>query len=161
MKTIILYATKYGTAEAAARRIADKIDDEKTNAACVIHNLKQNIPSLADFDCVIIGSSVYAGMIRKEAKTFLAQNADSLLEKKLGLFLCGIAAEGEKKYFEDNFSVKLLQAAKAKCFAGGIFDPKKNNAAERFIIKIAAKKTEYTDTIDEEKINQFAQAMKS
>jgi len=155
MKTIILYATKYGAAVEIARRIAGKIE------GAVIHDLKQDTPLIADFDCVIFGSSVYAGSIRKEAKLFLAQNADTLKEKKLGLFLCGIGADRAEKFFNDNFSKEILQKAKAVCFPGGIFDPKKANGLERFIIKLITKQSSCIDTIKDKKIEQFAQEMKS
>jgi len=120
MKTLILYATKYGAAAEIAKRIANKID------GAVIHDLKQSgILDLAGFDCIIIGSSVYAGMFRKEAKAFLSQNADVLRQKKLGLFISGMSSGEEQKMFADNVPKDLLESAKATIMPGGIFDPKK------------------------------------
>ena len=156
MKTLILYATKHGATREAAERIAQKIP------GTMLHDLKQaNIPPLADFDCVIFGSSIYVGSIRKEAKTFLEQNADRLKEKKFGLFLCGLQENEEKQFFASNFSPDILTAAKATAFFGGIFDPKKAGFMERFIIKTVAKLPEYTDRINNTKIDQFAEMMKS
>ena len=158
MKTIILYATKYGATGEIAGRIAEKLD------GAVMHDLKQKpIPALSGFDCVIIGSALYAGMIRKEAKAFLSANADALREKKIGLFLSGMETSGdhEKTYFETNFSPELLQAAKAKALTGGIYDPKKANFFERAIFKLAAKQSAYSDKIDDEKIARFAEEMKA
>ena len=154
MKTLILYATKHGATRKAAERIALKIP------GAVLHDLKQDgIPSLADFDCAIIGSSIYVGSIRKEAKTFLAQNADKLKEKKLGLFLCGLQEDEEKQFFTSNFPPDILTAAKATAFLGGIFDPKKAGFMERFVIKTVAKLPDYTDRIDNAKIERFAEEM--
>lgn len=156
MKTLILYATKHGAAREAARRIADKID------GAVLHYLKQGgVPPLAGFDCVIIGSSVYVGSFRKEAKTFLAQNAEVLRSKRLGIFLCGMDASQEQAYLKANVPPDILQTAKGACFLGGIFDPKKAGAMGRFIMKAVAKQSEYTDTIDNEKIAQFAEGMRA
>jgi len=156
MDTLILYATKHG----AAREIAEGIADSMGGA--VLHDLKQGgVPALAGFDCVIIGSSLYAGSIRKEAKTFLAQNTDQLGGKKLGLFLSGMAQSDEKKYFTDNFPADLLQQAKAASFLGGIFDPQKANAMERLIMKAVTKQSGYTSTIDAEKIQQFARLLQA
>jgi len=155
MKTIILYATKYGAAGEIAKRIADRIDGS------AIHNLKDGFPSLTEYDCIIFGSSVYAGMIRKEAKTFLSLNAQILLEKKLGLFLCGISREEEDTYFSANFAPNLLQKATAKCLPGGIFDPEKAGAFERLIMKAVAKSSAYINTINDKKIERFTEAMKS
>ena len=156
MKTIVIYATKYGAAGEVAKRIAGMM-----NGAVACDLKLGGVPSLADFDSIIIGSSLYAGMIRKEAKVFVSKNAGVLREKKLGLFLCGLDASEEKTFFETNFSADILQAAKAKGFFGGIFDPKKANALERFIIKIVSKRTKYANTIDDSKIEQFVERMKA
>ena len=156
MKTLILYASKYSAAGELAQCIAQKMD------GALVCNLKQGkIPALADFDCIIIGSSLYAGMIRPEAKKFLLKYADVLSGKKLGLFLSGIGAEGEKTYFENNFSPDILQKVKVKSFLGGIFDPKKAGVFERLIIKAVAKKSAYINIIDDAKIEQFVKAMKA
>ena len=154
MKTLILYATKHGATREAAKRIALKIP------GAVLHDLKQaNTSSLADFDCVIIGSSIYVGAIRKEAKTFLAQNADRLKDKKFGLFLCGLQENEEKQFFASNFPPDILTAAKETAFLGGIFDPKKAGFMERFVIKAVAKLPGYTNMIDNAKIDKFVEEM--
>jgi len=156
MKTLILFATKHGAAGEIAQQIADKMDN------AVIHDLKQKgSPSLDEFDCIIIGSSIYAGMIRKEAKLFLSKNAKILQEKKLGLFLCGMDRNRENEYFSVNFPPELLEKAKITKYLGGIFDPKKTGFLERLIVKTAAKQTDYINSIDENKIRQFAEALEN
>lgn len=155
MKTLILYASKHGATHEIAKRIACRINDS------VIYSLKQNdIPSLSQFDCIIVGSPLYAGMIQKQVKKFLNQNADDLRGKKLGLFLSGLDASKENVYFDANFTQDILQAATAKSFLGGIFDPKKTGFMERFIIKIVTKQSAYTENILDDKIEQFTKSMK-
>jgi len=64
-ETLILYATKHGATHEIAKRIADRMDD------ATIHDLGQNnTPDISEFDCIVFGSSIYVGMIRKEAKAF-------------------------------------------------------------------------------------------
>lgn len=156
MKTIILYATKHGAAREIANRIASRMN------GAVTHDLKQDgVPSIAGFDCVIIGSSLYAGAIRKEAKAYLSQNKGALCGKKLGLFLCGMQGDKEKEHFEKNFPAELLQAATATAFLGGIYDPKKAGVFERLIMKTVAKQTKYTDTVDDAKIQKFAEGLRA
>jgi len=157
MKTLILYATKYGTTAEIARRIADRID------GAVLHDLKQNnMPKVIGFDCVIIGSSLYVGSIRKEAKAFLSKYEQDLRDKSIGLFLSGLDTEyAPQEYFEKNFSQELLTAAKATCFPGGIYDPEKAGWFDRFLMKAVKKSTVYSDTTDDSKIEQFAEAMMS
>jgi len=156
MKTIIFYATKYGAAEEIAQKIASKTD------GAVVHNLsgKDAIPSIDEFGCVIIGSSLYVGTIRKEAKEFLAKNAEALKKKNVGLFLSGLEQNKENEFFEMNFSAQLLQTAKAKCLLGGIFDPKKASGMERLMLKMVAKMVDYVNTIDDAKIEEFVRAVR-
>jgi len=154
MRTLILYATKYGATREIAGRIADKL------GGAVLYDLKQDdVPALGDFDCVIIGSSLYAGSIRKEAKAFLAKHPKQLHGKKFGLFLSGMAKSDERKYFKDNFPADILQGVTATCFAGGIFDPQKANGMERLIMKAVTKQSGYVDAIDDGAISQFAALM--
>ena len=152
MRTIVLYATKHGATSEIAWRIAGNMDD------AIVHVIKK-APPLADFDCVIIGSSVYAGAIRREAKAFLSKNIKVLRNKKLGLFISGLDPSLEKVYFDKNFSADILKTAKAKFFLGGILDPKKFTFLDRLMMKIAKKNTRYVNTIDDGKIEQFVKAM--
>jgi len=155
MKTLILYATKHGATREIAQCISDHLGDT------TLYDLKQgNAPALIGFDCIIIGSSLYAGSIRKEAKVFVRQNADQLQAKTLGLFLSGIVANEEQKSFEDNFPEKILQAAKAKALLGGIFDPGKAGVIARYLVKIITKQSGYVDTISNDKIEQFVKQLK-
>lgn len=156
MKTLILYATKNGATYEIARQLSEKISNS------VVCNIKCNdIPSLSNFDCIIIGSSLYAGMIRKEAKEFVTKNTDILKGKKIGLFLSGLDASKEKEYFDANFSQDILQAATVQSFLGGIFDPKKAGIMGRLMMKMVAKQTKYTDSISSDKISRFVEVMKA
>ena len=155
MKTLILYATKYGAAAEIAKRIASQLDN------AITHDLKQgSIPNLKEYDCVIVGSSIYAGTFRKEAKDYLVQNADELSKKKLGLFICSMGDGNEDEVFKNNVPDEVLQAAVAKASLGGAFDPKKANFLERLIMKAVAKQSGYVDKISDEKISKFTEAIK-
>lgn len=154
MKTIILYATKNGAVKQIAQSIADKMEGAQ------IYDLAQDgIPNISQFDCVIIGSSIYAGAIRKEAKTFIQTHTIELCQKRLGLFLSGMDDKSEKTYFDTNFSADLLQASVSHAFLGGIFDPKKAGMMGRFIMKAVTKQSDYTDNIMNERIESFVAEM--
>jgi len=156
MKTLILYATKHGAAAEIAKRIAAQIGDAD------VYDLKQgNIPQLSDYDCVIIGSSVYAGTFRKEAKAFLAQNAEKLCKMKLGLFICAMSESNVDGTLKANAPDEVVLAATAVSALGGAFDPKKGNFFERLIMKVVTKKSGYINTINDEKISRFVEAMKA
>jgi len=156
MKTIILYATKYGATAEIAKRIADRLED------ATIHDLKQgSVPQLSDFECVIIGSSVYIGSFRKEAKAFIKQNADELCKKKLGLFISAMSELDDSEAFKANIPKEVLQEAFVTGDLGGVFDPKKGNCFERLIMKLVTKQSGYVNTISEEKIIKFTEAIKA
>jgi menaquinone-dependent protoporphyrinogen oxidase len=154
LKTLILYATKYGAAGEIARRIAEKTD------GAALHDLKKDdVPNLAEYDCVIVGSSVYAGRIRKEAKVFLSHNSEALRSKRFGLFISGMDTDNEKDVLAAAYSKELVQSAKTASLLGGIFDPDKAGFFERLIMRIVTKKSEYINTIDDEKIAEFVKAL--
>jgi len=156
MKTIILYATKYGAAAEIAQRISSQLEGSS------VYDLKQEgIPDLTEFDCVIIGSSVYAGMLRKEAKSFILQNAGDLCEKKPGLFISGMSEGDGAGIFKANIPGEVLEATKVSCILGGVFDPKKANFFERLIMKAVSKQSDYMSTISDEKISEFVEAVKA
>ena len=154
MKTLILYATKHGAAAEIAKRMAHKLDD------AVMHDLKNHaVPDFADFECVIVGASIYAGSIRKEAKEYISQNADALSKKRLGLFISGMSKSMTDEQFNECFPGGLTSSAKAVSILGGIFDPKKANFFEKLIMKMVTKQSGYVDTIDDAKIDEFLGAM--
>ncbi|MCL2391017.1 MAG: flavodoxin domain-containing protein [Oscillospiraceae bacterium] len=153
MKTLILYATKHGAAKDIAERLAELLPD------ATVCDLSADTVSLADFDCVIFGSSVYAGSIRKEAKSYLSKNASQLVSKRFGLFLSGISAGESEEVFVSNFSPEILGAASTKSFIGGVFNPDKCNLFERIVIRLVTKKTKYFSTISDERIKKFAEEL--
>ena len=156
MKTLILYATKHGAAREIAKRIADRMDD------ATIHDLGQrNTPDISGFDCIVFGSSIYVGMIRKEAKAFLSQNEEIFNNKRFGLFLSGMDPSGGNDLFDANFPQNILQKAKATSFLGGIYDPKKAGFLERLIMNAATKQSKYLSTIDDGRIEEFIEALLS
>lgn len=67
MRTLILYATKHGAARDIAQRLAKRM-----NGATVIDLGTGSAPSPNGYDCVIIGSSVYVGQLRKEATSTIS-----------------------------------------------------------------------------------------
>jgi menaquinone-dependent protoporphyrinogen oxidase len=154
MKTLILYTTKHGATREIAQRIAAKM------GGAAAHDLKQgNPPPLADYDCVILGGSLYVGALAKEMKEYIAQNKDALAEKRLGLFVSGLGEDMAATAIEANFPPELRQAAKASSFLGGVFDPKITNVMERLVMKAVAKTSAYTNTADDKKLDQFVAAM--
>jgi menaquinone-dependent protoporphyrinogen oxidase len=158
MNTLIAYASKHGCTENCSGKLADKLTGKVE-----LFDLKSDKKiNLDEYDKVIIGSSVYAGKIHKEAEEFCKKNLELLRNKKLGLFICG-SQEGEALTMELKAAYpQELQskAAAIECF-GGAFTFSKMNFMEKTIVKLIAKTNKDTSNISEDKINSFAEAMKS
>lgn len=165
MKSLILYGSKYGTAEECAKQLKGKMQGEVE-----LINIKDNKDILlTDYNKIIIGGSIYIGMINKEIKAFIESNKSELIQKELGLFMCCMSdGEKVKEQFEQNLPKEVLDAAKVKENLGGAFKFSKMNFFEKKIIKMIAKKDPSqgiidgkTDIskIDEDAISRFIVAM--
>lgn len=157
MNTLIAYGTKYGCAEKCAKRIAEELKEDVE----LVDLRKTKGVNLSGYDKVIIGGSIYIGKIQKEVSDFCSRNLDELKNKKIGLFICGMA-EGEAADAELNssFPAELLDAAKAKGFLGGEFLVDNMNFMDKLIVKKISKVTENKSNILEDRIVEFAKAMK-
>jgi len=155
MKITIIYASKHGTTEKVAASIAEKL--KETNEIELFSLKKTSNPDISGFDAVILGSSIYAGQASKKMKTFCQKNQSVLLQKKTGLFVCGMHPDKEQKEKElkDAYSEELQRDAVATGFMGGAFLFEKMNFFERMIIKKIAKTTTSVQQIDWEAVDEF------
>ena len=115
MNTLIVYAGRNGTSTHMANRIAAQVGEN----AEVLNLKKQTLPSLEEYQQVIIGGSILAGSVPKALKKFIEENTELLLTKKVGLFLCCLIEKEVDKYFRDNFPEPLYSHAEEKRWLGG------------------------------------------
>ena len=156
MNTLIVYATKHGCAAKCAARVAAELPGEVVQC-----NLKKGpVPDPARFDTVVIGGSIYMGRIQKEVSAFCKRYLGLLQDKKVALYICGMA-EGETaaKQIGASFPQELLAHAAAKESFGGEFILGAMNPFERFIVKKAAKIDHDMSNIAAEKISGFVRAL--
>lgn len=157
MRTLIVYASKYGCTETCAKRLAEQMTGDTELLS--LKEKKENIDWDA-YDTVIIGGSVYVGKIQKEVSEFCAKHLKSLSQKRIGLFICGMQEEAVlQQELQQNFPEELLAIAIAKDHLGGAFDFDKMNLMERMIVKKVSKVTASVSNIKEDSINAFATAM--
>ena len=155
MKTLIIYASKYGATKKSAECIANLIAD-----ATLCNIGIDNVPALLDYDCIVIGSPVAAGNINGKIKKFMATNAEELKIKKLGLYLSGFNPSGAEDYITvKNYPQVIVDAAKARAVFGGIYDPDNSSFVVKKLLHAITKFDSYTDTIDEEKISEFVKQL--
>jgi len=155
MKIAIIYVSKHGTTEKVAVSIAEKLGE--SNEVELFPLTKNATPNISDFEMVILGSSIYAGQASKKLKTFCKKNEQVLLQKKTGLFVCGMEPNRAKrqKELEDAFPDVLSKNALASGFLGGEFIFEQMNFFERFIINRIAKTNESVSRIDRNAIEIF------
>jgi menaquinone-dependent protoporphyrinogen oxidase len=162
MKTLIIYATKHGTAEKCTKLLKEKLLGE----VVTVNIKKEAVPDIALFSSVIIGSSIYVGAAQKEIREFCSKNLDQLKKKKIGLFICCMNKESSHIQLSNAFPKELYDNAAAKGNFGGEFNFTKMNVIERFIVKMIAKSDKSLPAVDgkrdisrisQENIEKFAQ----
>lgn len=154
MKTAIIYATKHGCSEKCAQALALELTSD-----IYVTNLETTGKiDLIQFDTVIIGGSIHAGTINRKLKKFMDSNIETLLTKKLGLFLCCMF-EGDKalEQFRHAFPESMRNKALAHGLFGGEFDFDKMNFIEKAIIKKVANVEKSVSQINYSNITDFAQ----
>ncbi len=156
MKTLIAYATKHGSAENSAKKLAKKLNGEVD-----LVNLKKNKKiDIDQYDRVIIGSSVYVGKIRKEARLFSEERLTELQNKEIGLFICCMSEdEKAEQQLKDNFPEELVNKAVVTGVFGGEFDFDKMNFLEKIAIKKITGVEESQSNLMNENIIKFAEKL--
>jgi menaquinone-dependent protoporphyrinogen oxidase len=156
MKTLIIYASKYGSAEKCSNLLKDKLNDEVE----IVNIKKESIPEITLFDNIIVGGSIYMGKIQKEVNQFCLKNISVLKNKNLGFFICCMSEdEVAEKQINSSFPEELLKNAIVRACFGGEFKFKKMNFLEGIIIKKISKTSEDSSKLLQENINEFAQLM--
>lgn len=162
MRTLIIYATQYGSAEICANQLASQIGGD-----VFTHNLDQTPhPDPAAFNQVILGGSIYIGRIQPAIIQYIAAHQTALLQKKLGLYICclysGEKAEAEMKAA---FPPEILAHASARGIFGGALFYKKMKWLEKKMVSFAMKREmgaaqfrpgQDLDNIDQAAIERFA-----
>ena len=164
MKTLIVYATKYGCAEKCGKILAEKL-----SGAVDLCNLKETKDiDLDPYGKIIIGGSIYAGKVQKEVTRFCLDHGEELLKKNLGLFICGMLQDKAEEELEHAFGPELIKHALVHEFLGGEFRFKRMNFVERLMVKMVTKGDKNLPSIDmskdlsaisEEKILKLARIM--
>ncbi len=148
MKVLIAYAGTYGSTEKCAVQLSQLL-----NAETVTVNLaQQGNPKAADYDLVILGSSIRFGQIDRHVKAFVQNQEQDI--KACALFLTAAYEQNAEEYFRENYPLALLQKAVRKdCFGGDYSGVK---GLDRWILRLVAKKA--SPRIFYERIVAFAQA---
>ncbi len=97
-RTIVLYATKYGSTQEVAESLAEKLDIPSKNVSNV-----NNISELEQYDTLILGAPIYYDDIFEDMKHFINSFFIKIGEKKSITFVVYGAVKGhlDKDYAQD------------------------------------------------------------
>lgn len=155
MKGIIIYSTKYGSVEKAAKILKSKLQDN-----IVLANvMKEKVPSLEEFDTVMLGGSIYVGKIQKKLTSYINQHISELLNKKVGLFICAGQEEVLQKELETAFPKELYDYAAAKEVFGHEINLEKATFFDKLVIRNMIGIKQSYSKIDQDRIENFAKKM--
>lgn len=170
MNTLIVYASKHGSAERCAVLLSEKL-----SGTTELYNLKNGKgPELSQYDRIIIGGSIYAGRIQKEVSEFCIGKTSELMNKKLGLYICCMNKSASETQLKDAFPQELFNNAAAKESFGGEFKFRDMSFIEKTITKMISKVLRKEDPsipeldmkkdlslLSQEKIDKFIEVMNS
>jgi menaquinone-dependent protoporphyrinogen oxidase len=159
MKILIAYATKTGTTEKCAKILAERL------GGADLFNLSNGKPDLSNYDIVIIGGSIRAGMLHKAAKKFVQQSSAQLLEKKVAFFVSSADVGRANEFLKANIPAELLEKSICGDSFGGEMTPESFKGLFGFVIKKMVesnqKKGVQLPVIVPENIERFAAKVKA
>ncbi|MCF7867333.1 MAG: flavodoxin domain-containing protein [Candidatus Cloacimonetes bacterium] len=151
MKTLIVFTTNMGSVAKSAEILKNKL-----GSADLVNLKNSSVNDLNSYDSIVLGGSIYAGRTQKEIRAFAEENLDTLLKKKIGIFV-NSAEKGEKgiDQIKASFPHKLVEKATALGLFGDEIDFAKCNLFYKLMLKIKGVKESYSN-IDEIAIKKFA-----
>jgi len=157
MTYLVIYMSRHGTTAKVAAEVKEKLGSEKTT---LVDLEKDQVPSLDEFDTIVIGGSVHAGTIQQELMTFCIRHKTELLNKRLGLFMCFMNNDLSDLEFEDSFPIDLRRHATAKGFVGGEFLIEKMTGLEKASVKEVKGIDDSVYRLDKKAIQKFIEDIK-
>lgn len=124
-KVLVTYATRMGSTEEVAQRVAHKL--RESGVAVDILPARQ-VLSVESYGAVVIGAPLYIGRLHRDARRFLAANRDFLTKLPTALFVLGPVQKDEKdwKGAQNQLEKQLRDfpwfAPVAQSIVGGKFD---------------------------------------
>jgi len=159
MKTLIAYASKTGTTEKCAKKLEELVKDAD------LFNLESGKPDLSNYELVVIGGSIRAGMLNKAAKKYIKNNCEILKTKKVAFFVCSSDTEKGNEYLKANIPDELLEKAICGDTFGGEMDITKQKGLFKLIVKKIIETSEKNGTLPPhilpERIQSFADKLKA
>lgn len=129
MRTLIVYATKHGSTEKAV----SMLEADLSGVVRVMNVDDSWGVDLESFDRVILGGPIYMGELHEKLSAYATRYLDVLLQKKVGLFICGGMEDPFilQEELENAFPEDLYRHAAVKEVFGYVIDFRKLKSRER------------------------------
>lgn len=124
---LIVYGTRLGGTTDVSNKIGDTL--RKMGFEVNVVEARRKVPSISNYNFIIVGSGIRADQWTKESLNFLEKNASVLHEKKIALFVSCEMATADKKSADAAKETYLIQVAQkfdlhpiSYGFFGGLLD---------------------------------------
>lgn len=87
MRVLIAYASVHGSTEGVAERIAARLREQGFSVDCAP---SRDVPAVAGYDAVVVGSAIIDQAWLPEAARFLSTHADELVRRPVWLYSVGM-----------------------------------------------------------------------
>ncbi|MCL2827631.1 MAG: flavodoxin domain-containing protein [Oscillospiraceae bacterium] len=154
MKTLIIYASKYGCTADCANYLKTNLPGDVT---LIDINKASGQMELNRFDTIIIGGSVYVSKVSKNLRGFCESNLDLLCKKRVGIFLCCALSEQADEVLHTNFPSALLHHVKTIQTFGSEARLEQMTFLDKTIIKAVTKGDFSKFQISKERMDEFVQ----
>jgi menaquinone-dependent protoporphyrinogen oxidase len=156
VNVLVAYASKHGATAEIAEAIAQAIREEGARADCVA---AAAVRSLGGYDAVVLGSAVYMGRWRSDARRFLRRHRRALAERPLWVFSSGPTGPPEQddpRWLEPRRTMQRAAriGAREHVVFGGRVPPEGGGPAGRAMAKNTP--AEYRDRRDWDEIREWA-----
>lgn len=171
MKALIVYGTRYGSAEKISQEIGNVLINEGVEVE-VLDSKEIKKFDTTPYDLVVVGSGIKMGSWTKSALKFMENHQNDLKDKKVALFVSCTANRDEKlikeaqeKYLDGVAEKYLINPPLSTGLFGGVIDPDgKYGIMDKVILKMVKKDLESKgidttkpyDTRDWEEIHNWA-----
>lgn len=136
MRLSIVYSTRYGSTQLAAEAIARGCQDRDIAPTDIeLRDLREDSTMPAG-EIIVIGAPIYGGTIPKPVTRFVEMNLESLLERRVGLYLsCLYDGPRAEKQLADNFPARLIAHSFGQYYVGGRVELTQLRWLDRVIMK--------------------------
>lgn len=156
--TIIVYASRHGTTAEYAKRLMKLLDGNVD--LCSLDERGKSMPDMSFYDTIVIGGSIHYGKNSKLIVSFVKNNIDLLITRRLGLFVTSYY-DGERalQQLSGAYPKELLDRAVVADFFDGELLYQKLNFFEKIVAKVVLKAEELDPIIEKSKVIEFAEKL--